>query len=104
MTKTYQARFAGIYDGIRFKNNIFQTDNENVQKTIETSYFFKIEEIILLNTLKMHTELSCDTIAYEDMPMYSLRKIASEKGLKISPATKKTELIKNLKSEEGGGE
>jgi hypothetical protein len=100
--KTYKSTFAGIYDGFRFKNNIFQTDDENVQKTIESSYFFKIGEIILLNTLKTHTELSGDTIDYEDMPMYSLRKIASEKGFKISPSTKKAELIKILKREKEG--
>ena len=101
MLKTYQSRFAGEYDGRRFLNKIFQTSDEETQKHIEDSKFFKVGEIKLVNVIKDSVPVEApkkplESTSIESMSMPALRKKASELGLKVPNTTKKLELIQMI--------
>jgi len=104
MKKTYKARFAGMYNGLRFLNNILQTDDEELQKKIESWPYFKRGEIILVNTIDANEkepeetsmENDIEAFDYSGMSMPALRKKASENGLKVPRTAKKDEIINML--------
>ena len=100
MLKTYKSKFAGQYEGLRFRNQIFQTSDEEVQSVIEGSKFFQIGEIKLISEMPSvtHTEPVSEDFSIEAMGMPALRKKASELGIKASPKTKKHELIQMIEN------
>ena len=97
MLKTYQSRFAGEYNGIRYRNKLYQTTDIEQQKKIEKSNFFTRGQITLLSTIDdtpepVHTE----SLGLEGMQWGALKKKASEMGIKVARTVKKQELIQMI--------
>ena len=97
MLKTYQSRFAGEYSGLRYKNKIYQTTDMDQQVKIENSIFFTRGEIKLINTLEDTPEIKpVEDVSLESLHIGTLRKKASDMGIKTTNKTKKTELIQMI--------
>jgi len=102
MLKTYKARFAGMYDGRKYTNKIYQTDNEQEQKFIEDSPFFMIGEIKLIssidNAIKPLTNQVISDIDYSGMKMPDIRKKARNLGIQVPNTAKKAEIIQMIEN------